>query len=146
MTWTVKSTDSRYALPSLIGFDDLFEQIDSLTSNVPKYPPHEIIKPDKIDDGAQYYYANIAVAGFKREDISITEQDKVLHVKGNINQEDKPSRDTVLFGNLSRHKFHLKLKLSDKVVFENATLEDGILKIVMVETEPELNSKKYMIR
>jgi len=72
-------------LPSTVGFDRLlstFEEFDNLLTQgakVQTYPPYNILKEDD-----ENYTIEIAVSGFKRDEIEITSEGGKLYVNGAI--------------------------------------------------------------
>jgi len=64
---------------ALVGFDRLFDGFESRFANQlsTNYPPHNVVKIDETR-----YAIEIAVAGFKRHEISVEIEQEVLTVKG----------------------------------------------------------------
>ena len=75
------------ALRSFVGFDNLFNELETMsTQKQNSFPAHDIIRISEDE-----YEITIAVAGFNNKDISIDVHDGVLSIKGNIGTdvEDK---------------------------------------------------------
>ena len=69
-------------LPALfkhtVGFDNLFNEVDRVFANTTNtYPPYNIVK---VDDSE--YIISIAVAGFRMEDLQLTQDGNMLTVNG----------------------------------------------------------------
>ena len=125
MTQLFPSMDFRKFDPFMVGFDDIFQQMEDMAKNVSKavtYPPYNIkkIKENK-------YVIEMAVAGFAKQDIEITLEGNKLVVKGNTQDEDAP--ENFLFKGIANRNFTREFKLADKVEIENAELVNGMLKI-----------------
>ena len=69
--------------PFGVGLDDVFHRLDSKTGHNTNYPPYNIIKHDSSN-----YEIEIALAGFKAEEIEVSTESNILrissrHPKGN---------------------------------------------------------------
>jgi len=121
-----------------LGFGPLFK--DFSTINV-TYPPHNIIKnTDNV------YILELAVAGFKKNEISITERKGDLTIKGSKNNgfpEDK--EDSYQFQGIGRRNFEKKFKLAQFMEIVDAKLEDGILTITIMRNIPEEESENVIV-
>lgn len=128
----------RSLLPSTVGFDRLFSTIngfDELLAEGKKvtqtYPPYNIYK---IDD--THYKIEIAVAGFKRNELDITFQDSKLLVTGQKDeQEDFPFE--YLHKGIGTRNFQHSFTLADTILVGSAEFVDGILEIALSNVIPE---------
>ena len=79
---------------STVGFDRLFDMLEnSATSqNQENYPPFDLIKTGDND-----YRIQLAVAGFKPEEIDITAQQNVLIVTGKKAEESEDRRSDYVY-------------------------------------------------
>jgi molecular chaperone IbpA len=122
-----------------VGMEDQFDRMwrvhnaaqGTITTN---YPPYNILK-----DGDNYI-VEIAVAGFREEDINIEVKDTQLIVQGKI--DSQPSVDGLQFMHrgIAAREFERKFVLSDDVVVNGAELAHGMLSIHLEHIVPE--SKK----
>ena len=121
---------NRYA----IGFDHLMDHLVSLHSNnnltTNEYPPYDIIK-----EGESNYKIELAVAGFKKDELSIQLKDNTLTIKGESNS--KNSNGDYLHKNIARRSFIKRFSLADNVEVEDATFEDGVLAVSLKHNIPE---------
>ncbi len=85
-------------------------------------------------DAAELLRITLAVAGFTREDLEITLEDKQLTVRGK--QQDDKARDYVYRGIASR-QFSRTFVLADGIEVKNADLSNGLLAIDLQRLEPE---------
>ena len=111
--------------PFSIGFNDMFNELESMSKAVAKaatYPPYNIkqVKDNK-------FVIEMAVAGFAQSDIEITLEGNKLVIKGNAEDADAP--ENFLFKGIANRNFTREFKLADKVEIENAELVNGMLKI-----------------
>ena len=124
-----------------VGFDTLFEDLErihtSAKSGTDNYPPHNVVKIDE-----EKFLIELAVAGFKEDDISLELKDGILKIKGEI---DSPSREYAYKG-ISSRKFEKSFRLSEFVVIDGADLVDGILVVyARVELPEEKRPRKIEI-
>ena len=111
--------------PFSIGFNDMFNELESMSKAVAKaatYPPYNIkqVKDNK-------FVIEMAVAGFAQSDIELTLEGNKLVIKGNAEDADAP--ENFLFKGIANRNFTREFKLADKVEIENAELVNGMLKI-----------------
>lgn len=125
---------------STVGFDRLFDRLDSLTAQEAKtYPPYNI---ERLDDEA--WRVSIAVAGFSKGDISIEAADNSLVIKGGKPAPTESETRTFLHRGIAERSFELRFQLGDHVEVRNAELENGLLHIELKREVPE-NKKPRQI-
>lgn len=101
------------------------------------YPPYDIIK---TEDG---YVISLAVAGFKKEEITIeVNSTNVLTIAAK--KETKTDEKYLVKGIASR-QFVRKWQLSDGDEITSAKLEDGLLHINIKRNEPQETIRKLTI-
>lgn len=122
-----------------IGFDDIFENIKNSIDNNPKsYPPHNIIAVSDTE-----FNLELAIAGFKKEEITIEEEDSVLTVKGNKPDSDE---DSYQYRGIAKRNFTKSFRIAEHFEIGNATLEDGILTIFFKKNAPLSQVKVIAIK
>ena len=116
---------------SSVGFDRLFDMLENSTlgSNGEGYPPFDLIR---IDDNR--YRIEIAVAGFKREDIDITAQQNVLIVRG---EKGEVAGSDYVHRGIANRSFERRFALADHIEVHGADLRDGMLSLDLVREIPE---------
>lgn len=127
---------------STVGFDRLFDLLENQARQTQgdNYPPFNIERSS--DDS---YHITLAVAGFKPAEIDITAQQNLLVISGSKNN-DAPSRGDFLHVGIANRNFERRFELADFVRVENASLEDGLLRIDLVREVPEtMKPKKIAI-
>jgi molecular chaperone IbpA len=121
---------------STVGFDRLFNRLDSIVGQEAKsYPPYNI---EKIGENA--YRISIAVAGFGEGDIAIESKENNLVVKGAKAQETEDKAREFLHRGIAERAFELRFQLADYVEVAGASLENGLLHLELKRELPE--SKK----
>lgn len=131
--YTVKTSLDRLFDPLFIGFDRFFDNYSSVSTN--SYPPYNVIKVDENN-----YLIEVAVAGFGKNDIEITEQDGVLKVEGS-HVEDHPEAKYLHRGVAAR-KFTRMFNLHDDVKVKGADIHKGLLQIKLERIVPEEKKPK----
>jgi molecular chaperone IbpA len=116
---------------SVVGFDRLADLLDSATTEAATgYPPYNIERT-----GENAYRIEIAVAGFKSEDLNIEVKENLLTVQGRKAANDETKR--YLHRGLAERNFERRFQLADYVVVSDAHLADGLLSISLKRELPE---------
>jgi molecular chaperone IbpA len=116
---------------SVVGFDRLADLLDAATSEAATgYPPYNI---ERTAENA--YRIEIAVAGFKPEDLNIEVKENLLTVQGRKVANDEAKR--YLHRGLAERNFERRFQLADYVVVTDANLADGLLSISLKRELPE---------
>ena len=116
---------------SVVGFDRLADLLDSASADSANgYPPYNI---ERTDQNA--YRVEIAVAGFKPEELSIEVKENLLTVQGRKPANDEARR--YLHRGLAERNFERRFQLADYVVVTDAQLTDGLLAISLKRELPE---------
>lgn len=123
-------------LPATVGFDRLLstmEEFDNMFANAktPTYPPYNIVKENDTE-----YTIEIAVSGFKRDDIEVTTDGNRLYVNGSIKTTQTEDRNFLHRG-IGTRDFSHKYTVADTVVVKGADLVDGLLVIKLENIIPE---------
>jgi len=117
---------------SAVGFDRLAALLESASrSDAPTgYPPYNI---ETVGENA--YRIEIAVAGFKPEELNIEARENALTVQGKKAANDEAKR--YLHRGLAERNFERRFQLADHVVVTGAALADGLLTISLERQIPE---------
>ena len=117
---------------SVVGFDRLADLLDSADRRRRGhgYPPYNI---ERTDENA--YRVEIAVAGFRPEELNIEVKENLLTVTGRKAANDEPRR--FLHRGLAERNFERRFQLADYVVVTEAALADGLLSISLKRELPE---------
>ena len=116
---------------SVVGFDRLASLLDAAASDASAgYPPYNI---ERTDENA--YRIEIAVAGFRPEELNIEVKENLLTVQGRKAANDDPR--TFLHRGLAERNFERRFQLADYVVVTDADLADGLLAISLKRELPE---------
>jgi HSP20 family molecular chaperone IbpA len=121
--------------PLLLGFEEIERLIDRAGKSAGEgYPPYNIERIAPSDGEAERLRITLAVAGFSRDQLEITLEDKQLCVRGK--QQDEPAREFIYRGIASR-QFSRTFVLADGIEVRSAELANGLLAIDLVRHEPE---------
>ena len=117
---------------SAVGFDRLASLLETASrSEAPGgYPPYNI---ETVGENA--YRIEIAVAGFKPEELNIEARENTLTVQGKKAANDEARR--YLHRGLAERNFERRFQLADYVVVTGAALADGLLSISLERQLPE---------
>ncbi|MBO9708419.1 MAG: Hsp20 family protein [Caulobacter sp.] len=117
---------------SLVGFDRLAAQLDAAASNeaASGYPPYNIERT-----GENAYRIEIAVAGFKSDELNIEAKEGLLTVTGRKAANDEAKQ--YLHRGLAARNFERRFQLADYVLVTDAALSDGLLAITLKRELPE---------
>tara|TARA_Y100001938_G_C8049616_1_gene410941 strand:+ start:842 stop:1252 length:411 start_codon:yes stop_codon:yes gene_type:complete len=127
-----------YPRSAFLGFDHIFDELTKIRAHANDgYPPHNVIKT-----GDTTTTVELAVAGFKREDLRIDLKDHVLTIKGERKQR-RPEEQYVHRG-LSTRKFVKSYRLSEYTEVVGADLKDGILSVDLEVIVPEERKPKMI--
>jgi molecular chaperone IbpA len=132
---------------STVGFDRLFDMLENSTlgQGQENYPPFDLIKLGDND-----YRIELAVAGFKRDEIDITAQQNVLLVSGRKQDENEDSSgsgpNNYVYRGIATRSFERRFALADHIQVRGADLKDGLLSIELKREIPEsMKPKKINI-
>ena len=118
---------------ALVGFDRLFNTFEARFANQlnSNYPPHNIVKTNDT-----HYEIEIAVAGFKKHEISVEVEQDMLTVKGESESSDDTTKQYLHKG-LSSRNFLRSWQLAENMIVNGAEIKEGILTISLEYLIPE---------
>jgi molecular chaperone IbpA len=130
--YAMRTIDFSPLYRSAVGFDRLAALLDAAArSEAPTgYPPYNI---ETVGENA--YRIELAVAGFKPEELNIEARENVLTVQGRKTANDEAKR--YLHRGLAERNFERRFQLADYVVTTGAELADGLLSISLERQLPE---------
>jgi molecular chaperone IbpA len=124
---------------STVGFDRLFDMLEnsSLGQAQENYPPFDLIKL-----GDNVYRIELAVAGFKPDELDITAQQNVLIVTGRKKDESEEKGNNYVYRGIATRSFERRFALADHIQVRGADMKDGLLSIELVREIPEAMKPK----
>jgi molecular chaperone IbpA len=114
--------------PFFIGFDKMFDRLSGTTHQQSGFPPYNV---RKIDEDT--YAVELAVAGYNKESLNITEHDSTLTIKG----ERPEDAEEYLHKGIAGRKFTRTFALGEYMYVNSADLVDGMLYVVVKREVPE---------
>jgi molecular chaperone IbpA len=119
---------------STVGFDRLFDMLENngLSQGQENYPPFDLIKLGDND-----YRIELAVAGFKPDELDITAQQNVLLVTGRKKDEDEQKGSNYVYRGIATRSFERRFALADHIQVRGADMKDGLLSIELKREIPE---------
>ena len=130
---------SLFNSPFLLGFDQLERALDRVSkASADGYPPYNI---EQVDENA--IRITLAVAGFSREELSVTVEDTQLMVRGR--QTDDAGR-VYLHRGIAARQFQRSFVLADGIEIVSAEVDNGLLHIDLVRPQVESRERTIEIR
>lgn len=116
---------------SVVGFDRLASLLETAAADgAAGYPPYNIERTDETT-----YRIDVAVAGFRPEELSVEVKENLLTVQGRKTAND--GARTYLHRGLAERNFERRFQLADYMIVSDANLADGLLSITLKRELPE---------
>ena len=115
------------------GLDDYFNRFFNET--VTNYPPYNLIQVNNSESRLE-----IALAGFKKEEVNVFTEYGKLFVEGK--KKDKETESEYFHQGLAQRSFKRAWTLSDDFEVRDVTLEDGLLTVKLGKVVPEHHARK----
>lgn len=119
-----------------VGFGPMFRDFHVTTSN---YPPHNIIG---ISDNE--FHLELAIAGFKKSEISIQEENGMLTITAD--KETNSAEPNYQYRGIAKRSFSKSFRIAEHFEISEANLEDGILTVKFVKNAPLVKPKLIAIK
>ena len=105
--------------------------------NSTNYPPYNL-----VEVGEDTYMIELALAGFNKEDISVEQEKNVLTIKGS----SKEDPNKYIHKGIGARDFTRTFSLSEYMIVAGVTMENGVLRVLVVRDVPEeAKPKKFEI-
>ena len=121
--------------PFLVGFDQIFDRLVSTgtaSAQAPSYPPYNIVK---VNDSE--FRIELAVAGFKEEELSITVLEDKLTIESYKDHSASGGGEQLLHQGIAERNFKRTWTLSPTVRVTGAMFQDGFLSVFLKNEIPE---------
>lgn len=124
----------RNVLLSSVGFDRFIDAIEEMSvgesvNKAQSYPPYNILKINERD-----YAIEIAVAGFRQDELDITATGNKLTVVGKAKDQQTGE---YLHKGIANRDFDHEFTLAETVVVRSADIQNGLLVIKLENVIPE---------
>jgi HSP20 family molecular chaperone IbpA len=120
--------------PFLLGFDEIERALDRISKGADGYPPYNIERLARDETGPERLRITLAVAGFTRDQLDVTTEEKQLVIRGR--QQDDGTRHYLHRG-IAARQFQRTFVLADGMEVLGAELKNGLLAIDLARPEPE---------
>ncbi len=124
---------SSLSSPFLLGFDDIERALERVSKGADGYPPYNIERIPAADREPERLRITLAVAGFTREQLDVSVEEKQLLIRGR-QQEDKARQ--YLHRGIAARQFQRTFLLADGMEVLGAELKNGLLSIDLARPEP----------
>lgn len=108
-----------------VGWDNLFEDFARPTSS---FPPYNIVK---VEEGAEIH---LALAGYSKDDVSVTFQDGIITISSDGSQDEDVQ---YAYKGIAKRKFTSKFSLGQYYEVQDVSMKDGMLYVFVAEVLPE---------
>ncbi|PKP78843.1 MAG: heat-shock protein Hsp20 [Alphaproteobacteria bacterium HGW-Alphaproteobacteria-3] len=126
--------------PFLLGFDALERLLERAAKASDGYPPYNV--EQRPADGGEALRITLAVAGFSREELSVTVEENQLVIRGRQLEDEER---TYLHRGIAARQFQRSFVLADGIEVKGARLENGLLMIDLEKPEPARTSRTVEI-
>jgi HSP20 family molecular chaperone IbpA len=124
--------------PFFLGFEPMEQLFERAAKAAHEgYPPYNI---EETSGGG--IAITVAVAGFAKDDISVTVEDRELMIKGRQNEGDAK---TFLHRGIAARQFLRSFVLADGIEVKSAALENGLLRILLMRPDVKPNVRVIKI-
>ena len=122
--------------PLLLGFDEIERLVDRASKGANDgYPPYNVARIGAHNGTAELLRISLAVAGFTRDQLDITLEDRQLTIRGK-QQEDKGRE--FLYRGIAARQFTRTFVLAEGIEVRSANLANGLLAIDLERLESSI--------
>ena len=118
-----------------IGMDEYFDKLFKAQAES-NYPPYNLVQLSNTESRLE-----IALAGFKKDEVNVYTEYGKLVVKSEKNHKEKEEETYVVQG-LAQRNFERSWTISDDTEVRSVTFEDGLLTIMLGKVVPEHHARK----
>ena len=120
-----------------VGFDGLFNRLNTMDTAQSGYPPYNIRKINDLQ-----YVVELALAGFSKSDIEVEVTDGTLTIRSTTAKDDGADNDenneiNFVHRGIAKRTFSRAFQLSDDIIVKNADLQDGMLIVNLERVIPD---------
>jgi len=118
-----------------IGMDDYLDRFFNEPSQTSNYPPYNLIQLNNHESTLE-----IALAGFKKDELKVYTEFGKLHVQGT--KEESEVNGSFVHKGLAQRSFERVWTVSDDTEIGSVKFEDGLLTVELKKIVPEHHSRK----
>lgn len=132
-----------FSSPFLLGFDEIERALDRVVKGADGYPPYNIERLARAGNQPERLRITLAVAGFSRDELEVTVEEKELLIRGRQGEDDK-ARDFIYRG-IAARQFQRTFVLADGMEVVEAELSDGLLSVDLERPDTERVARRIEI-
>ena len=117
-----------------IGMDEYFDRLFNVHESSTNYPPYNLIQVSNVESRLE-----IALAGFKKEEVNVYTEYGKLFVEG---QKESREDTNYVHRGMAQRSFTRSWTLSDDTEIRSVTFEDGLLNVQLGKVVPEHHARK----
>ena len=117
-----------------IGMDEYFDRLFNVHETSTNYPPYNLIQVSNVESRLE-----IALAGFKKEEVNVYTEYGKLFVEG---QKESREDTNYVHRGMAQRSFTRSWTLSDDTEIRSVTFEDGLLSVQLGKVVPEHHARK----
>ena len=118
-----------------IGMDEYFDRLFNLHETTKNYPPFNLVQVSNVESRLE-----IALAGFKKEEINVYTEYGKLFVDGK--KDDKEEQTSYVHRGLAQRSFTRSWTLSDETEVRSVVFENGLLTISLAKVVPDHHARR----
>ena len=122
-----------------IGLDRVFDGARNALGAYDSYPPYNF---EQL--GEKNYRITYALAGFSKDDITITVKQNWLYIEGMIKDQQPTEERKFLHRGIGTRAFKRAFQLASDIVVTDASMENGLLYIELEQVVPEEEQPKLI--
>ena len=120
-----------------VGFDGLFNRLNTMDIAQSGYPPYNIRKINDLQ-----YVVELALAGFSKSDIEVEVTEGTLTIRSTTAKDDGADNDEnneigFVHRGIAKRTFSRAFQLSDDIIVQSADLQDGMLIVNLERVIPD---------
>ncbi len=119
---------SAFSSPLFLGFEHFERLLDQASRTTDNFPPYNIERFAAAGSSPERWRITLAVAGFAKDDLEVTVEDRQLSIRGAHAEEER--RDYMHRG-IAGRSFVKSFVLADGMEVDGAQLENGLLTLAL---------------
>jgi len=123
--------------------DQIFKTFEDATNYATSggYPPYNMVQ----FNGEDKFQITVAVAGFEKDDLKVTQVDNHLVIKGKSTPSYKEKDVSYIHQGLANRSFELKFPMKESVKVDGVRHKNGLLTVDLYVEEPESSVRSFDI-
>jgi molecular chaperone IbpA len=118
-----------------IGMDEWFHRMGAVHESKENYPPYNLIKKSNVR-----FRLEVALAGFKKEEVKVYSENNKLFVEGHSASDDEEVE--YIHKGVATRDFTRVWTISDDVVIDEVYYYDGVLVVELQRVIPDHQKRK----